>query len=99
MDITIGKDELNLIISKLVSAFLDQNFPDQEIAITEDYFWHIEKNSLYNVYSDINSEDLNLGSLQDTVLELKKLTPDDYNPVSTVDIRRISFIIRYLSGI
>ncbi|RAJ92700.1 hypothetical protein LX87_05031 [Larkinella arboricola] len=100
MDITIQKEILKSLINKAISTYLDHNYPAQEIPIAEDYFWHIEKDSLYQMNDGINPKDLNLGSLHDAVMELKQLAnaDNDYIP-NHIDIRRISFVLRYLSTV
>lgn len=98
MEVRLQTRELQSLITKILSAYLDELYPTQEVLIEEDYFWNIEKESLYDIYND--PKELNLGSLHDVVMELKELANQNntYIP-NNIDIRRISFLLRYLSGI
>jgi hypothetical protein len=98
MEVSLQINELQTLITKILLAYLEQSSPSQEVLISEDYFWTIEKTSLYDVASD--PKELTIGSLHDVVMELKKLAHQDSSYIpSTIDIRRISFLLRYLSGI
>ena len=98
METKLQTKELLALTIKILSTYLEEVYPTQEVPIEEDYFWNIEQGSLYDVYTD--PKEFTIGSLQDVVMELKELANQDSTYIPTnIDIRRISFLLRYLSGI
>ncbi|RYC69803.1 MULTISPECIES: hypothetical protein [Spirosoma] len=98
MEVTISRNDLQTLLTQVVAVYVEQLYSGQEILISQDYFWNIEQEALYNVSTEPSHHDM--GSLHDAVIELKMLVEadDDYIP-SNIDIRRISYLLRYLSGI
>ena len=97
IEVSLQITELQTLITKILLAYLEQLNSCPEVLISEDYFWTIEQASLYDVAND--PKGLTIGSLHDVVMELKKLANQDSSYIPTnIDIRRISFLLRYLSG-
>ena len=86
--------ELQNISNQLFNYLIDLGI--DTIEITEDFYWFIQKENLYNPYK--KPLDLDLGQLSDDWDDLKKISDGKNEPIS-YDFVDLSAILRYIGEI
>ncbi|TDQ81704.1 hypothetical protein [Sphingobacterium yanglingense] len=88
----ISISEIQKITSDLLSK-LKENKGD-EIQITNDYYWDISDEEVYNPYEEPRS--ITLGQLSDDLREIERLINSD--DAIMYDLRRIAIILKAISA-
>lgn len=87
----ISVDEIQKIILHLLSRLKESR--GDEIEVTNDYYWDISDEELYNPYEE--PKNTTLGQLSDDIEEIQRLVNSD--DAIVYDLKRISSILRALS--
>jgi len=85
-------DDLSKVINVLLSNLSDSL--GNEIDISNDFYWDISEEQLYNPYEKPN--DLSLGQISDDLNEVNRLCVNDRDVVP-YDIKRVAEILKALS--
>lgn len=84
-------DEIQKIISLLLSKLKESK--GNEIEISNDYYWDISQDELYNPYEE--PKNFTLGQLSDDFEEVQRLAKSDDAIIH--DLKRLSNILKVLS--
>lgn len=87
----ISIDEIQKITSLLLSRLKESR--GNEIEITNDYYWDISDEELYNPYEE--PKNITLGQLSDDIEEIQRLINSD--DAIMYDLKRLSVIFKAIS--
>lgn len=87
----ISIDEIQKITSLLLSRLKESR--GNEIDITNDYYWDISDEELYNPYEE--PKNITLGQLSDDIEEIQRLIKSD--DAIMYDLKRLSVIFKAIS--
>jgi hypothetical protein len=87
----ISVDEIQKITSLLLSRLKESR--GDEIEVTNDYYWDISDEELYNPYEE--PKNITLGQLSDDIEEIQRLVNSD--DVIMYDLKRLAVIFKAIS--
>ena len=90
----INIDELEDCLSQLLSKLKESK--GLNIELTNDFYWDIHSDELYNPY--VQPKELSLGQLSDDWQEIKRLVGNNSSNSIPYDIIRITNILKALSN-
>lgn len=88
----IQKKEV-LDVLTLLSKKINENFGDEIILSSQDYYWQLDLDEKYNVLQD--PKDLTIGQISDDWSELKRLLINDDDAIS-YDLVRLGELLKVL---
>ncbi|WP_209332960.1 hypothetical protein [Lunatimonas salinarum] len=77
-----------------IFSSIKEELGKNEIEISEDFYWHIVSNDLYNI--DQKPENHSIGSLSDDLNEIKRIANMEYSPVRQ-NLVKLNSILRYIA--
>lgn len=85
---------LRASFDKILSS-IEERYGDKfEINLTEDFYWDISKDELYNM--NLEPKQLSIGSLHDDAKEISKINDQDLYPTA-YNLKKLNSILRFIA--
>lgn len=91
----IKREELQAITALFLKKLEDSNI--DEVELTEDFYWSVDSDKLYNPYKSPKKKNLTLGQLSHDWESLVELLEADKEP-NSLQLRWLAEMFRYLGN-